>query len=168
MSPFDEEEDDVLWEDDEPGNGVADEEENELDDFIAEVEELTETGQLRKAVRLWRRSIDRFSDEPEAYFHYGLTCFRRLEEEAAVQEIWHAEPELVGLYEEASGALEEAVNLEDDNHEAWNVLGALYALRENHQEARKAWQRSLEIDPHQPQVKQDLKAILHTMGEDDE
>ncbi len=167
MPQFDDDED-LLWEEEDEEQAEVEEDSNELDELIAEVDELSDTGQFRKAVRQWRRSIDRFSDEPRAYHHYGLTCFRLLEEEAAYQPNWDTEPSLVGLYEEASGALEEAVNLEEDNFEAWNILGALYALRENYREAIGAWERSLAIEPNQEQVREDLETVRHRFGKDRE
>ncbi len=162
MPQFDED-DDVLWEEEEQTEEEEDAD-DELDNLIAEVDELADTGQLRRAVRIWRRSIDRFSDEPRAYHHYGLTCFRLLEFETSYQPNWDTEPSLVGLYEEAAGALEEAVGLEEENYEAWNILGALYALRENYREAVQAWERSLSTEPDQPQVVEDLESVRHKLG----
>jgi tetratricopeptide (TPR) repeat protein len=138
---------------------------DDLEALLARAEELSESGENRAALRLWRRSIDRFADEAEAHFQYALTAFRELEELSGGSEIsWGAEPELVGLYEEALSELEEAVAIDDSHHPAWNLMGALYALRGNHESAVTCWEKSLEILPNQPKVREDLEASRDQLG----
>jgi hypothetical protein len=69
MGRYDEEDDDGIWEegdDEEEESGDGNDE--ELDALIEETTEYVETGEARKAIRLWKRSMDRFADEPPRLF----------------------------------------------------------------------------------------------------
>jgi tetratricopeptide (TPR) repeat protein len=157
MPTFDDDEE--YWDED-PLEDEDEEEEDDVEDHTAIVEqadELADVGEFRKAIRLWRRSIERFSDEPEAQFAYGRTVFRLLEEEIVTEKWWVSDAELVSLYEECLAALEEAVSIDDQFLPSWNLMGTLFALRQNYESAISCWQKSLEIDDDQPQVRIDLE-----------
>ncbi|CAN5439102.1 hypothetical protein BH09SUM1_BH09SUM1_32820 [soil metagenome] len=165
--PFeDDPEEEFEWEEDseEESADIADAAEGEeLQQLIDETEELSETGELRKAVRMWRKSMDRFSDDPVAYFHLGRACFRLLTEEMVHEDLWQANADSVGLLEEALSALEEAVSMDPAHKDAWNLIGALHSLRDNHAQAAEAWEKSLKIDPKQKQVREDLASARENL-----
>lgn len=157
MPAYEDEED--YWDQD-PADSDEDEEPEDpedLEDVIAQGEELSDFGEHRKALRLWRRHIDRFSDEVDAQFSYGQAAFRVLEEQIVTERWWNSDAELVTFYEESLGALEEAVSIDEEHAPSWNLMGALFALRQNHDSAISCWEKSLEINPDQPEVKSDLK-----------
>lgn len=167
MSRFDDSDDDSAWDEtddelDEEESGSAHE---ELQAIADRAEEMAESGDLRRPVKLWRKNMDRFADEPLAYFHYGQACFRLLSEEMIHEELWETNADIVGFYEEALSALEEAVSMEPEHHPTWNIIGALYALRGNRHLAIDAWEKSLAINPSQPQVREDLATMKENLSE---
>lgn len=179
MPPYNDEEefedDDAefsLDEDDDDGDEEEGDEEaggdEELDSLIERTDELAQEGEYRKAVKLWRQNMDRFSEFPRAYYHHALACFRYLEAEISIHSMWESDAKLIGLHEEAATALEESVELDDEQIDAWNLLGALHALREDHRSAAICWERSLELSPNQKQVKSDLAAAKAKLGDEDE
>lgn len=160
MAPYEDDEEDY-WDRDPMEDDEEDEEEGEeleeLPDVVLAADELAELGEPRKALKLWRREIERFVDEPDAQFAYARTAFRLLEEEIVTEKWWVSDVELVALYEESLAALEEAVNIDEGHYQSWNLMGALYALRRNYESAIPCWEKSLELNPDQPEVKSDLE-----------
>lgn len=154
---------------DEEEEESADEEdgESELTPIIEQANELIEDSEFRKAVRLWRRSMDRFADEPEAWYHFGRACFRLLADDITHEAMWENDADNLGIHEEALSALEEAVSMDEEHADAWNLIGSLHALRRNYRSAAEAWERSLEIRPNQRQVKRDLADAKAELGEDE-
>ncbi|MCC7392424.1 hypothetical protein IT571_08730 [Candidatus Sumerlaeota bacterium] len=172
MPPRSSDEDDDSWSDssedyDDDDDDDDDEEEGaEIEALISQSDELAERGDQRRALRLWRKNIDRVADEPIAFYQLALAIFRVIEEASATEEIWHADADLVGMYEEAIGILEEAITMDDEHVDSWNLYGALLALRENNEEAIVAWERSLDLDPNQKVVKEDLKRLKKLVEEE--
>lgn len=162
MAPYEDEED--YWEqdpadsDDEDEEGALEEPED-LAEMIDLGEQLAELGEHRKALRLWRRHIDRFSDEADAQFAYGQAAFRVLHEEIVTERWWNSDAELVTFYEESLSALEDAVTIDESHFPSWSLMGALFALRHNHESAISCWEKSLEINPDQDDVRNDLEEI---------
>lgn len=166
VDPFDDEDDDededdggffLDEDDDDEEEGEWEEEDDDLANVIELADDLADSGESRRALKLWRKTIERFPEEHEAWFHLGRACFRVLEEETEHHEIWIDDAELMGLYEEAVGALDEAVTIEEKHFDSWNLLGALYALRGNWRSAIECWEKSLKIKPGQEEVEEDLE-----------
>lgn len=151
-------------EDDEAG-GEDEEGDDDLEALIELGEELAESGELRRALRLWRKAVDRFPEEQEVWFRLGQACFRVIEDESSHHDIWEDDAELQGLHEEALTALDESITIDDRHHHSWNLLGALYMLRKNPQSAVECWEKSLQIKSGQKQVKQDLEEARAELGE---
>jgi tetratricopeptide (TPR) repeat protein len=133
-----------------------DDEEQELDELIEESEELVETGQARKAMRLWTKAIDRFADEPAAFYHLGLACLRHIEEETGGEPV-EEDSDLTTVYEEGLTALNEATGMEPDDAAAWTALGRLLMLGRKYSEAADCFEKSLGLDDSQRQTKKLLK-----------
>ncbi len=154
----DDDEDDLFADDDEDeGDWEDEDEDDDLNAIIELSDELAESGELRRSMRLWRKNIERFPEDPTAWFQLGRACFRVLEEESEHHDIWADDAELLGFYEEAAGALDEAVTIDEDHYESWNILGALYAIHGNWRSAIECWEKSLKILPGQKDATEDLK-----------
>lgn len=149
----DEEEPDFAEDEDEEEDG---DDEQELDELIEQSEELVETGQARKAIRLWTKSMDRFADEPAAFYHLGLACLRHIEDETGGEPL-DEDSELMSVYEDGLTALNEATTMEADDAAAWTALGRLLMLGSKYQEAVECFEKSLELDENQRQTKKLLK-----------
>ncbi len=155
--PTFEDEEEYEWEDsDDEEEEEVEEEETDLDVLIDETEELVETGQARRAIRIWKKSMDRFADEPRAFYQLGWACYRYLEDELGGRETLAGDPELLPFYEEGIYSLEEAVSMEPDNQQAWNLAARLYLMRDKKKAAIEALEKSLEIDDSQDDIQEML------------
>lgn len=156
---FDEDavEDDDEESEEEAEETTTDEVLEEIAALVEESEEFCDRGEFRKAVRLWRKHIDRFSDEPVVYFYLAHATFRLLCEEVLSGGEWDSSAEATVLHEEILATLDEALAMDDEYVEALNLLGAAHMLRGEHAEAVKAWEASLALDEDQPDVETDLE-----------
>lgn len=149
-------EEDYLWgdddEEDEDEEEYEDEEEGELDQLIDVSGEMVETGESIAAMRLWRHSIDRFSDEPRAYVAHAEACLGYLMEQLGDEPLRRDDEELQPVFKRAVFAAEEALGIEPEEYEAWNILGELYRLQQNTELALNAWNKSLELNPDQDAI----------------
>jgi tetratricopeptide (TPR) repeat protein len=136
---------------------TSDEVLQEIANLVEESEELCDRGEFRKAVRLWRRVIDRFADEPIVFFYKAQATFRLLCEEVLSGGAWDSSAEASVLHEEVLSTLDEALVMDSEYIEALNLLGAAHMLRGDHGEAVKAWETSLKLDEDQPDVEVDLE-----------
>ncbi|MBI1289860.1 hypothetical protein GC173_01265 [bacterium] len=153
----DAEEDDEDESEEEAEETSSDEVLEEIAALVEESEELCDRGEFRKAVRLWRRVIDRFADEPVVYFYKAHATFRLLCEEVLSGGAWDSSAEAAVLHEEVLATLDEALAMDSEYIEALNLLGAAHMLRDDHREAVKAWEASLKLDEDQPDVEADLE-----------
>jgi tetratricopeptide (TPR) repeat protein len=71
---------------------------------------------------------------------------------------------LLDDYADAIKWLEKAVALDSKNKDAWYYLGRAYYTRSRLNEARKAFQRVLELDPRSTKAENNLGLILETEG----
>ena len=65
-------------------------------------------------------------------------------------------------------ALESAVETDPSFVEAYNNLGRLYSLRGRKADALNAWNKSLELRPDQPNVKEDIEMYAGSIAPSDE
>lgn len=151
------------FEDDESEDEEEEEDEDGDSDLLALIDEadtLVGEGEYLKAIKLWKRSLDRFSDEPAAYFHTAK-CIHEfiVAEQGASDDDWKDNTKLFALSEDAIGYLQEAVGMDDDHEEAWLVLGQVLALRGDNEEAVVAFEKTLELNPNQKKAKKALQQL---------
>lgn len=159
-----EEGDDDLEDDDEDageGNEFAD-----LDSVVEESEELIESGEFAKAIELLHGGIEVFPEEAALHFLLGLASLESLREDIDRSELWEDDTDAVEMYEQAVAAFEEALNLEPEHVGSLNALGTLYALRGNHEGAINCWEKSLEVEPDQSTVNEDIRSSRKKMEAD--
>jgi len=149
---LDDEDEDEEYADDDEGNEFAD-----LDSVVEEGEELLEAGEYAKAIELLAGGIEAFADAPQLYYLLGLASTEALKEDMAHNELWEKDTDLVEMYEQAVSAFEEALNLEPEHLGSLNALGTLYALRGNHESAINCWEKSIEVEPDQQPVLDDIR-----------
>jgi Flp pilus assembly protein TadD len=71
---------------------------------------------------------------------------------------------LLNDYSDAIKWLERAVALDSTNKDAWYYLGRAYYTKARLVEARKAFQKILDLDPHHARAENNLGLILETEG----
>lgn len=160
------EDDEEYWDDDEAESPDDDEEEIEEDlvELIDEATELVETGEARKAVRLWRRSIERFADEPEALFQFARACHQVLEDDLGDEEAVPADSELLPFLELGLSQAEEATTQDPEHAGAWALMGRFFFLGGRFSGAVEAFEKALEADAGQPEVQRLLDIARERAG----
>jgi len=160
----DDEDDDIEEdedEDDDEGNEFTD-----VDSVVEEAEELIEAGEHAKAIELVQGGIEFFPEEAKLHYLLGIASFESLREDIEHAEMWEDDADMVEMYEQAASGFEEALNLAPDHVDSLNALGALYAIRGNHEGAIGCWERSLEIDADQSTVISDIRMSRKKMESD--
>ena len=172
MTNYREEEEEEFEPDEFEDDDEDDEEEEEEDDgdgdleaLIEEAEALVGEGEYLKAIKLWKRSLDRFSDEPAAYYHLAHAIHEFiLAEQSTMDGDWTQDTKLMGLSEDAISALGEATVMDPEHHDSFALVGHLHALRGEKESAIENFERSLALNPGQKKIKKALDALK----EDDE
>ncbi len=160
----DEDEDGDELDDDEDegeGNEFAD-----LDSVVEEGEELIESGEYAKAIELLQGGLEVFPEEVSLHFLLGLASLESLKEDIDTSELWEDDSDMVEMYEQAVASFEEALNLDPEHVGSLNALGMLYALRGNHESAINCWEKSLEVEPDQSTVNDDIRASRKKLESD--
>ncbi|MEA3365399.1 MAG: tetratricopeptide repeat protein, partial [Candidatus Hydrogenedentes bacterium] len=97
---------------------------------------------LGKSLRDFERSGLWIEDTADAHFAYASLLLR------------------AGRYVETIGPLRRAAKLEPGNHVVWNMIGSISAQLGRTEQAREAFQRSLDINPDQARTREALKELL--------
>jgi tetratricopeptide (TPR) repeat protein len=192
--PFDDDEEERLWSDqddeflddeddeDEDDEDFSEDETLEDDEDLAEgstglgdlpsmLEEglnLAESGDLDEAIEILTDAVERFPESPLSHYNLGVAHFMKLKEDLEHVEMWEDYADDEGHYEEAVASFEHALEIDEKFVGALNNLATLYALRDRAEDAIDLWERSLEIDPDQPEVREDLDEYRQQLEEPDE
>jgi len=156
----DEEEDGALDEDDdddeyaEGATGL-----DELDAMLEEGESLAERGELAEAIEVFSAAAENYPESPLSHYNLGVAHFMKLKEDLEEQAVWENFTDEEGHYEEAVASFERALEVDPEHVPEINTLGMLFALRDRSRDAIKLWKRSLEIDPDQSDVRQDVEDL---------
>ena len=127
-----------------------------LDDYLSVGQEVAREGRLDEAIDVMREANSRFPESATGSYNLGVALFLRLKQDKDRLELWENLADDENLVSEAITALEGAVAADPKFVAAYNNLGKLYALRGRSEEAFRAWEKSLEIDENQPEVKADM------------
>ncbi len=182
----DDDEDDEFYDDDEDveeveeGEPVEEEEEEtgegatglgDLSSILEEGLSLAESGDLDEAIDVLSDAVERFPESPLSHYNLGVAQFMKLKEDLEHTEMWEDFSDEEGHYEEAVSAFEHALEIDPKFVGALNNLATLYALRNRAEDAISLWERSLEFEPDQPDVRADLddfRAHLEEEAGDDD
>lgn len=143
-----------------------------LEEYLQAAESAADQQQLAQAIDILREAVRRFPESGEAYYDLGVALFMLLETRLAHLDLWQNLAEDEELAEEAVAAFEAAIERKPDFAPAYTNLGNMLALRGNVKKAVKLWRRSLELDPNQPEVAENLERYAQlvedeaTSGED--
>ncbi|AXA35442.1 MAG: tetratricopeptide repeat protein [Candidatus Hydrogenedentota bacterium] len=141
---------------------------------FATVEEYLEAGEARataeeleQAVEILREAANRWPDNPQVHYELGVCIFMLLESRLAHLDLWENLAEDEALAEEAVSAFETAIALDPQMAEAYTNLGNLLALRGRVRKAIQLWEKSLELNPDQPAVRDNLTLYRAQLTEKD-
>ena len=118
-----------------------------------------EENEIRRAVDLLERTLGIDPENAIAHYNLGVCYLKVLKSDLEISEIWEDKSDDEEFFELAIIAFQRTLELDPDFVEAYNNLGTLYALRGWNDEAKEQWKRSLEIDPNQPEVREDVVSL---------
>lgn len=131
-----------------------------VEEYLEAAENAGDEKQLERALDILREAVERFPDSGDAHYDLGVALFMLLESRLAHLDLWENLAEDEELAEEAIAAFEAAIERKPDFAPAYTNLANMLALRGNVRKAVALWQRSLELDPDQPEVKDNLERYL--------
>ncbi|MCX7626095.1 MAG: tetratricopeptide repeat protein [Candidatus Sumerlaeaceae bacterium] len=136
-----------------------------VDEYLEAAENAGDEKQLEKSIEILREAVERFPDSAEAHYDLGVALFMLLESRLAHLDFWENLAEDEELAEEAVAAFEAAIERKPDFAPAYTNLGNMLALRGDARKAVNLWQRSLELEPNQPEVRDNLDRYLPLLGD---
>lgn len=152
----------------------------EVDRLLASAFEYHRAGSLDKAKELYRKTLLRFPDHPDALHLLGVIHYQQGDTESALRHITRAitlkpgTPEYScnlgnvlrdrGDIEGAISCYREAIALKPDLAEAYNNLGACLRRSSRMQEAIECYQKALQIKPGYAAAYNNLGNILRETG----
>ncbi len=130
-----------------------------LDDYIATSEKIGQDGRLEEAVDVMREAARRFPESARAQHGLGLALLLALKADLSVRELWEYLADEEELAEEAHSAFQGAIERDPGYFDAYASLGTLLALRGRPAKAAEVWEKSLSLNPDQPDVKASLEEL---------
>jgi tetratricopeptide (TPR) repeat protein len=127
-----------------------------LDDYIDVSEQVAREGRLDEAVDVLREATQRYPESPTGQYNLGVALFLRVKQDREHLELWENLADDEQFASEAIDALEAAIAADAGFVQAYNNLGRLYALKGRRQEACDTWEKSLKLNPEQPEIRADL------------
>lgn len=118
-----------------------------------------EENEMQKAVDLLEQALGIDPESTTAHYNLGVCYLKALKRDLEVSEVWEDKADDEELFELAIIAFQRALEINPGLVEALNNLGTLYALRGWSDRAREQWERSLQIDADQPEIRQDLASL---------
>ena len=112
-----------------------------------------------EALQLYDSVLELDSDSPQAYLGKGLCWAMALIDNVPAREIWDLEIDEEEMVENAMEFLEQAAELDPELTEAYNVMGRLLAITSQDEEAVDMFRQSLQVDPTQLEVVEDLREL---------
>jgi len=138
-----------------------------VEEYLQAAETAADEQQLEHSIEILREAVQRFPDSAEAHYDLGVALFMLLEARLSHMEYWENLAEQEELAEECVAAFETAIELRPDFAPAYTNLGDLLALRGKRRRAIELWRRSLELDPNQPGVVENLKINMELLDKEE-
>ena len=138
-----------------------------IEEYISTAERLAEEGRVDEAVDILREATDKYPQNAHAYYDLGVTIFMKLREDLAHLELWENLADDEELAEECHFAFQSAIQRDPTMVAAYTNLGTLLALRGRVRKAIESWEKSLELNPNQPELAADVAMYRSQLNEDD-
>lgn len=138
-----------------------------VEEYLAAGEARATAEELEQAVEILREAAKRWPDNPQVHCELGVCIFMLLESRLAHLDLWENLAEDEALAEEAVSAFETAIALDSQMAVAYTNLGNLLALRGRVRKAIQLWEKSLQLNPDQPAVRENLALYRAQLTEKD-
>jgi tetratricopeptide (TPR) repeat protein len=130
-----------------------------VDQYIDAATAAVTAGNFDEAIEITRESTTRWPDDPRTHFNLASAIFSKLQADRAHLELWEDLADEEELAEECFDALQTAIAKGPQMTEAYKNLGTLLALRGRADKAIQMWKKALELDPNQPELKEQLTIL---------
>ncbi len=128
-----------------------------LDEYITLSEKAASEERNEESINIMREGVRRFPDEAKGQYALGMALMSGLKADLAREELWESLSDEENLAERAQDALQAAIGLDPSMWQAFRSLGTLLAVRGRIPMALQVWRDSLELNPDQPDLEQDIK-----------
>ncbi len=115
---------------------------------------------FKKAKDAFTRAIELDDQNADAHYNLGVLYSKIFIADVTKEELWEDLTDDEFAFELATQELTYAINLAPDFIQAYNDLGILYKFRNIKDEAIKLFKKSLEIDPNQEDIKEELEDLI--------
>lgn len=144
--------------------------ENEaLNEMLEEAEQQASDDNYDEAIGILNDAVEKFPESVLAHYNLGVANYMLLKNDLDHAEYWEDYADEEGYYEESISEFQQTLELDPDFVPALNNLGNLFALREMWEEALEQFERSVGVNPDQPEIDEKIKEIkdaLEEAGED--
>ena len=134
-------------------------ESNDIDAILNMADHMRKDRSPEEALVLYDSVLELDPDNPLAYLGKGLCWSLSLLDNIPTAEIWDIELDEQEMIDNAMELLEQAAELDPELTEAYNAMGRLFAIIAQDEEAVDMFTQSLQVDPTQLDVLEDLKEI---------
>lgn len=118
-----------------------------------------EEDEVRKAAELLEQAIAIDPENATAHYDLGVCYLKVVIDDVGISQIWEDQADEEEFFELATVAFQRALEIDPEFYEAHNNLGTIYALRGWNDQAKEHWEQSLELNPDQPDVREDLGGL---------
>ncbi len=131
----------------------------DIDAILSMAEHMRKDRSPEEALALYDSVLKLDPDNPLAYLGKGLCWSLSLLDNIPTAEIWDIEVDEQEMIDNAMELLEQAAELDPELTEAYNAMGRIFAIIAQDEEAVDMFTQSLQVDPTQLDVLEDLKEI---------
>lgn len=124
-----------------------------------------EDDQIKKAISFLKKAVNLDNNNPEAHYNLAVAYSRVLLSDLEIEKLWEDHTDEEELFELAINEYLQCLELDEEFTQAHNNLGTLYAMRDWDDKAIEEWEKSLRIDPDQPDIKEELEDLKGSSGE---
>lgn len=113
-----------------------------------------------EAAKQFEKAVELTPQRADGHYNLGVLFGKFLLDDIAANEMWEDHTDEEAYFAKASSSYKEAFRLDPTMTAALNNLARLSDAMGMHDEARRYFEESLQINGEQPDVKEDLKDLL--------
>lgn len=128
-----------------------------LEEYLTTGERVGSDGRIAEAVAVLREAAERYPESATAHYNLGTALLMAYNEDRQHNELWESLSDEEDLLEQVIVAFQNAIDRDPGMLSAYNNLARALALHGRHDDAGLVWERSLEMNPDQPEVRADYE-----------
>ncbi|MCX7020395.1 MAG: tetratricopeptide repeat protein [bacterium] len=136
------------------------------EEYLSPAEEAAQKEDFDTATAILREAAALYPGNATVNYDLGVAIFMKLKADLAHLEIWEDLAGQEELAEECFDAYQAAIEADPKMTAAYNNLGLLLALRGRKRKALEVLDQSLEINPDQPDIREEAGQIRQQISEE--